>query len=182
MQQQIRSKKVIKRIGELLALGLTPEEIKAELNKDFKLNTSTDTIRRVIKSYSIRRKEIIQQDERINNLVKESVMELIKKVKSNLKVMESTRKLILDRLEKFKKAEADKAMVIYIREINSAVRTLNDCIKTENEVLKRLESDTKETRVSTVQSVQMSLSALKELENLGLIEIKDQYYLEKGGK
>ena len=69
-------------------------------------------------------------------------------------------------------------IITYIREVHNDIRAQNDTIKTMNELLKRLETETKETKISTVQSVQLSLHQLKELEKLGLIVIKKDYYRE----
>lgn len=70
-------------------------------------------------------------------------------------------------------------LLSYIRELKSQIKTQNDSIRTMNEVLKRLESQGKEKKVSTVQAVQLSLSTLKELEKDGLIRICPELYNEE---
>jgi hypothetical protein len=67
-------------------------------------------------------------------------------------------------------------MITYIRELNSQIKTQNDSIRTMSGILQRLESQGKETKVNTVQSVQVALSTLKELEKDGLIRILPDYY------
>ncbi|MHA1676862.1 MAG: hypothetical protein ACTSU6_06760 [Candidatus Njordarchaeales archaeon] len=178
MISEIRNKKVLKRIGELLSIGMNPEDIREAIKQEFKIDASKNTISRVIKTYSVKKREIIHQDERFKELYKEIILDLINRIKDNLKALEGTRAIVQNRLNKYLDEGSDKAMVIYIREINSAIRTQNDTIKTMNEVLKRLETETKETKMSAVKSVQLSLETLKELENLGLIEIKPDYYRE----
>lgn len=224
MISEIRSKRVMKRIAELLAIGMNPEDIKNAVKEEFKIDASKDTIARVIKSYSVRKKEILHQDEKFKELYKEIIFDLINKVKDNLKLLEYSRKIVFSKLreaeglpeqsievtrlerytEEIKNTKdwavvhnkvkdilkvikapnfiANLKLVTYIREVNSSIKTQNDSVKTMNELLKRLEVETKETKVSAIKSVQLSLETLKELEKLGMIEIKKDYYIEIQGK
>ena len=179
MLSELRKPKVLKRIGELLAIGMGPNEIKDAMKEEFKIETSAKVIDKVIKTYAVRREEITTQDKKYSDIYKEILMDLIDKVKGNLKTVEELKDLVQSRLKVYKEAESDKGMLMYIKEINSAVRTFNDSIKTMNELLKRLEVETKETKVSTVKAVQLSMDALKELEKDGMITINRNVYTDK---
>ena len=176
MLSDLRKPQVLKRIGALLAIGMGPNEIKDAVKEEFGIDTSAKVIDKVIKTYAVRREEITTQDQKYSDLYKEILMDLIEKVKGNLKTVDELKELVLSRLKVYKDAEQDKGMLIYIKEINSAVRTFNDSIKTMNELLKRLEVETKETKVSTVKAVQLSMDALKELERDGRITINRDIY------
>ena len=179
MLSDLRKPKVLKRVGELLAIGMEPPQIRDAVKEEFGIDTSTNIISKLIKTYAVRREEITTQDQKYSELYKEILMDLIDKVKDNLKTVEELKGLVLSRLKVYKEAESDKGMLLYIKEINSAVRTFNDSIKTMNELLKRLEVETKETKVSTVKAVQLSMDSLKELEKDGMITINTDFYREK---
>jgi len=73
-------------------------------------------------------------------------------------------------------------LLAYIKELNTQIKVQNDSVRTMNEIMKRLESQTKETKVSTIQSVQMSISNLRELESLGMIKILPEFYKQNNEK
>lgn len=214
MNSELRKPKVIKRVAELKAIGMSDDEISKAINEEFKINASRLTIARLIKTIST---EVIKKDKEFSEVIKKIVLDMVGEVRKNLSMLESSRKLVLDKIEESKGLDQTREvklleqyvidigntkdwvviankikdilkiikapsftdnfrMITYIRELNSQIKTQNDSIRTMNEILKRLESQGKETKVSTVQSVQISLSTLKELEKDGLIRILPEYF------
>jgi hypothetical protein len=176
MLSELRKKKVLRRIGELISVGLTENEIGESVKEEFGINASEDTISRVIKTYSIRKRELMNNDEKFKEIYRETILNLINKVKSNIKLLEDTREIILKRLDEV--GENKGLELAYVKEVYAAIRTQNDSVKTMNEVLKRLEVETKETKISAIQEIQLSIEALKELEKHKLITILPDYYKE----
>jgi len=220
MQSQLRQPKVIKRIAELKVLGLRPEDIRKSILEEFKIDASRVTIARLIKTIST---QVIEKDKETSELIKGIVMEMVSEVKRNLNLLESSREIVLNKIEESKGLDQSREvklleqyvvdigntkdwvivankikdilkiikapsftdnyrMVTYIRELNNQIKTQNDSVRTMNEILKRLENQGKETKVNTVQAVQISLSELKELEKNGLIRILNDYYNDENVK
>ena len=219
MLSELRDPKILRRIAELKALGLSDEQIRNAIQEEFKIEASYKTISNIIKTYSVRTKEIIKQDKKFAEIWKEILLDMVDRVKKSLEDLDNTRNLVLGKLNEAKGLDQTKEVklleihaeeikntkdwgvvynkikkilgilkapsftdnyriITYIREVHNDIRAQNDTIKTMNELLKRLETETKETKISTVQSVQLSLHQLKELEKLGLIVIKKDYYRE----
>jgi hypothetical protein len=213
MLEQIRKKKVLKRIGELHSLGMSLESIRQTIADEFKFRPAKATISSIIKKFQVISKEIFT-DEEIRGAYMELVSEMISKLKENLKHLDITRKIILDKLEQAKGFEQTREvklleqyvfdikntqdwvviankineilklikspsftdnfqLLTYIREVNSGVRAQNDTVKSMSEMLKRLEAQSKETKLTT--TVQVTRDTLKELENAGMIKILKNY-------
>jgi len=214
MINELYEPEVVKKVAEFLALGYSSTEIKEELEKMLKRKIDGLTVRNLVKTLAVKKREIIQTDKEFSELYKSLLTELIGKARENLKILETTRSLVLDTLDEIKEnantksqgvldlkdcveelkntkdwvVVANKAvrimkilekpefksnfsMIAYIREVNSAIRTQNDSIRTFIDILRQLEGEGKETKVSTVQSIYVLANHIKQLEKDGYVKV-----------
>jgi len=177
MISKLRSRRVLKRISELIAIGMDESDIKDAIQEEFKINASVDTIKRLVKSFSIRKTEIMHKDQEFAEIYKSAILELVNKIKENLGLIDETRQILKAKMDLYKETANEEDTLTYIKELLNSIKVQNDTIKTMNGILQRLESETKETTMSAVKAAQFSINELKELENAGMIEIKRDYYL-----
>ena len=80
MISKLRSRRVLKRISELIAIGMDESDIKDAIQEEFKINASVDTIKRLVKSFSIRKTEIMHKDQEFAEIYKSAILELVNKI------------------------------------------------------------------------------------------------------
>jgi len=183
IKNEFREKKVIRKVAELNARGLTPIEIAKVVNEelDLKNKVSHKIVRNIIKSCIIKHKEFLDKDADYAKIYRETLLELINEGRSNIKIVTELRQTIMNRLEAIKKEIPSAQMMIFAREISNLIRTLNDTLRTIDKNLERLESQQKEIKMSAVQNVRLTIQTLKELEDQGYIKINPEKakYLEE---
>jgi len=198
---------------------MSAENISQAISEEFKIDSSKQIILRLMKTIKTTTSEVIHKDKEVSDIIKSVVTSMIEEVRTNLNILDETRKTILSKFEDAKGLDQSKEvklleqyvidikntkdwvvvankinailkiikapsfadnfrLLTYAKEVSSQIRTQNDSIRTMNEVMKRLESQTKETKVSTIQSMQVSLESLKELEKSGFIKILPDYFTE----
>ncbi len=180
--QEYRNPAVLKRIAELKALGYTDAEIADMIHKEFKLKNKPDPkiVKGIVRGYSVKSKEFLKKDKEIAELYRDLIMELINEGRENLNIMRDARKLIQERVgvldTEIKTGEnKNKVFLIYLRELQSSIRTQNDSIRTMKGMLEHLEEQKKEVKVSAMQGAKVTLAALESLEDAGYITINPDY-------
>lgn len=175
--QMWRTKKVLERIMDLRGMGLNSEEIISKLNEE-NLNASKKPItvgilRRVEQTASIKHREFLKTDEEYAMLYKDTILQLVNEGRANIKILNDTRKLILNKLELIKKEIPDIQLMEYAREIGSMLKVQNDNIRTLNGSLERLETQQKEIKINQIQNVRLTLRTLRDLQQQGYIKINE---------
>lgn len=171
-----RTRRFLNKLAYYNALGFPKSQIAIELNKEFNMNMKGSTVSNIIKKEAVYRKQLIQTDEEVRALYKETLPDLIKIGKSNLVILQEMRDSLIERFDDLKQDISETKLFNFIREINNSVKTQNDSIRTLNETLGKLQTETKELKISTVQTVQETAEILKNLEDLGFIKIQPEYY------
>lgn len=138
---KLRQKKVLRRIGELLALGMNPEDIREAIDGEYKIKADTDTIKRVIKMIHIRKREVLHDNEKTKEIYEEMINTMIKEVEKNLKILNSTRDIVLDKLNEAIGSEQSReitALNTYIEEIKNTKdwAVVHDKVKSILKILK----------------------------------------------
>jgi len=175
-KNKLRTRKVVSSIADKLAMGMETTQIAREVSKENAVRVSVDQVKDIIKKQSVRKKEFIQADSEFAVIYKSSILKLIEKANDNLSILEGTREMVLSKLDDLKNTSEDGKLIAYFNQILGAIRAQNDTIRTLNDVLKRLESETQEVEISTIQSINQTLSILKQLEDDGLVTINPEYY------
>ena len=175
-QQIVKTKKMLKRLAELLALGLSESEIANILNKEFNQDLSRDVVKTMIKRQAIFKKQIIATDKEFKQIHKEMLLELLAKAKKNMEILENLRGNLITRFNEIKVDMPDSKLMSFNKEINISIRTFNDTIRSINELLKRMETETTEVTLSQVQEIQETVKILKDLEDAGYIKINEDFY------
>jgi uncharacterized protein YjgD (DUF1641 family) len=157
-------------------MGTPQEEIAKEVSKETKTPVSLKQVQNIIRKQSVRKKEFLQADAEFAQIYKNSIFKLLNKAEDNIDILEKTRDMIVKKIDELNNTSEDGKLIAYFNQILGAIRAQNDTIRTLNEVLKRLESETKEVEVSTIQSINQTLEILKQLEDDGLIKINPGYY------
>ena len=67
-------------------------------------------------------------------------------------------------------------ILMFNKEISISLRTYSDIIKTTAELLKRMETETTDIKLSQVQMVQETVKILPDLEKMGYIKITPDFY------
>ena len=169
--QELRNPPVIQFISELKSMGFDDTEIARQVKEKFNTKVSYKIIARMLKTLTIRSKEIIHTDKEVSDLYKAILKGIINESRKNIKVIQETNQILLTKLR-----ESESEKPFYNKELNMNIRTQNDSIRTMNTLLQRLENQAKEITISTVKSVQMTLDNLKNLEDQGFIQIQPLYY------
>lgn len=177
MFHEFRSKKVLKRIAEMKAMGLSDQGIADALNKELKLKhkATIDIIKSVWNMRSVKHKEFLDADIQYASLYKEMLLALIQEGKFNITNLNDTRKLLIDKLEKIKHEVPSSVLMSFAREIANLIKTQNDSLKTIGKSLVHFESLQKEVKVSQIQNVRVTMKALKSLEDQGIIKINPEF-------
>ena len=182
MFELYREPRVITKMAELKALGLSDSEISNELEKEFGIKPNQTIVKSIIRSYSIRGSEFLDKDKEISDVYKALLFELINECRDNLKIMRNAKKMLEVRMELYNvqtvvegESETNKKLISYIKEIEGSIRTQNDTIRTAKSILDVLSTHKKEISVNQIGSVRSILSQLTELENAGYITINPEY-------
>ena len=176
MKKRLRDEDVLKTIGDYYALGMSPEIIRDKIKEEHNIKTGTVTIRNLIKSISIRRKELIHSDDAMAKIYKYALNKVKDEIYKNIAILNEIRDDIIAKYQKVKKDAPSNKLFQYTREITSMIRTQNDTVRSLNEYLKRLEIETTEVKVNAAKSVQETISKLKELEAQGFVKILQPFY------
>ena len=177
MIQEFRSKEVLKLIIEYRKLGLSDAEIADRINKKLKLRNKLEyrTVASLFKQYSIKAKVFLKTDKAVADLYKETLIEVLKDSRGAKGIIQEALIILNDRLAKIKKEIPDQDLMIYMREIGVAVRTVNDSIRTIDKVMERLENQKKEISIKSTFDPKETMRAMKDLVDQGVIEINPEY-------
>jgi hypothetical protein len=135
MIQELADPKIVKKIAELLAMGYSHQEIRRELEKELNHKLNPITIRNIIKKFSIKKKEIIQTDKKFSEIYKTMLLELIEKAKDNLKILETTRDMVLNKLTGIQKEADTKSQgVNNLKQYLIDLKTIKDWATIANKV------------------------------------------------
>jgi hypothetical protein len=142
----------------------------------YNLNVLADTRELLIKGLNKAKQATKDQDV-------ETMIGLIEQARVTENEREREQKLeAVQKILSLPKFNSEAKLVRYINELGNATRTHNDTIKTLNEVVKRLETQTKETSTVGVADIQSQLDQLREFEKLGMIQILPDFYRENNLK
>jgi len=177
MMTEFNERKVINRIAQLKALGLSDTEIALRINKELKPvhKLSRQTVKSVWSQRSVRHKEFAKSDKRYAEMFKEALVTYINEVNKNISILNETRGIILKKLEQIKTEAPGASLMAYSREIANLIRTQNDSLRTMSKQLEHLESQQKEVKVNQMQNIKLTMKTLKTLEDQGVIEINPDY-------
>ena len=170
------TKEMLRKMSELNSIGYKPSNISNILNKDFNAQMTGKTVQNIIQKQAILKKQVIKTDKEFEQIHKEILMDLLVKSKDNMNVLESARKILLDKFEEFKKDIPTSKLMMFMKEISTAIRTQNDSIRSMSELLKRMETEKNELEFNAVQTIQETVKILKDLEDMGYIQIQPSYY------
>lgn len=172
----MKTKKMLKRVADLVSEGRSNPDISRTLSEEFKQDISPNTVSRMIKRQSIIRKQIVSADKEFKQVYKETLFKILSKANKNLDIIEDMRDILLSKLKELKEDIPESKLIKFAREINVTAKTLNDCIKSLNDILRRMETETSEVKIDQIQAVQDTIKVLKNLEECGYIEIKNGLY------
>lgn len=172
----VKTKKILRKITELYSTGYSFNNIQAIINKEFNAQMTRQTVQNIITKQAIIKKQVIKTDKEFELIHKEILMDLLQKSKANMDVLEGARKILLDKFEEFKNDIPTSKLMLFMKEISTAIRTQNDSIRSMSELLKRMETEKNEMSFNAVQTIQETVKILKDLEDMGYIEIKPDYY------
>jgi hypothetical protein len=182
MFELYRQPKVISKMAELKAMGLSDSEISTELEKEYGISPNQTIVKKIIQSYSIRGSEFLDKDKEISDVYKALLFELISECRDNIKTMRDAKGILKTRMNLYNVAtvvgeeqDTTKKLIFYIKEIESSIRTQNDTIRTAKSILDVLSTHKKEVSVNQIGSVRSILGQLTELENAGYITINPEY-------
>lgn len=177
-----RNRKFFNRLAELFAQGLSNDSMSISLNREFDENLTGKMVKEIIKKEAIMRRQLIKTDEEFADIHKEMLKTLVKKIQSNLDILELTRGILLTKLEEIREDIPEKKLMIFSKEINNTIKTQNDTVKTMSEILKRMETETQSIEINYVKSIQDTVKILNDLEDMGFVEIKPEFYKSELGK
>jgi len=170
------TKKMMKKLSELLAGGASNAEIANALSKEFDQEISGNQVKNIIRRQVIFKKQIIATDKEFKEIHKSMLLSLLDRAKKNMIELETMKDEIMTRFKKLKVDMPHSILVSFNRELSILVRTFNDTIRSINELLKRMETETSEVKLSQIQVVQETLKVLKDLEDSGYVKILPDYY------
>ncbi len=173
---RLRDKDVLQTIGDYYALGMDYPFIADKLNEEYGLKVTPHTIGNIMKSFSIRKKEILHSDKAMAEVYKSALYKIKDEVYKNINILNDIRDYIKGKYEDIKKDAPSNKLFQYTREITNMIKTQNDTLRTMSDYLKRLEIETTEVKLNVAKSVQETISKLKELENQGYIKIDNSFY------
>ena len=176
IKKRIRDKDVLKAIGDYYALGFGQQFVSEKLKEEFNIDITKQYIGTLFKELSIRKKEIVHSDKAMADVYKSVLYKIRDELSINISILNHIRDYIIKKYDEIKGDIPSNKLFQYTREITNMIRTQNDTIKSMNEYLKRLEIETKEIKINTAQSVQATISRLKELEKQGFIKILPSYF------
>lgn len=144
-----------------------------EENSEFKIGEST--VKNVVSEFKTKTTKVLIEDEKLRDMVRDNLHNIIKCANDNLDVLENIRKKVLDKLDVADNSD-ERLLLTYLREISGSVRTQNDTIRTLNVLLESMKDTTKETEVTSVSDISKTVSILKNLEKDGFIQILPAYF------
>ena len=161
---------------------MSESDIRDAIEEEYKIKATTETIKRLIQNFSVKTKEIIYNDDKFAEIYESAIIELVSKIKENLSLIDDTRAILKAKMDVYSETASEGETLVYIKELLNSIKVQNDTIKTMNGILQRLERETKETTISATKTAQFSVESLKELEDLGMITITNDYYLLRDEK
>ena len=175
--QEFRDEKILSRISELRALGLSEQDIADQINEEFKLkNQATQRIiRGVIRGQTIRHKEFVKTDQDYAAVYKKFLMSVLKDADKNAKVLKDIRKHLIDKLEKIKDEAPGVIISNYIRDISNLIKVHNDTLRTISKHLERFEKQQQEVKTNQVVYAKEVINQIKSLKEKGVIQINPDY-------
>lgn len=170
---------VIERIAKLISMGFDIKRIKKSLYQEFSINSTDGTIKNIVRQFSIRGSTFLESEKDIANVFKESILNLLEESKKNVSVLSEFRDKIRDMIKLIEtkqvlEGENSKKFRMYLNELKDLIRTMDHSISTEKGVLELFDKQKKEIKMSAVQSPQMTMDTLLELEKAGMIVINDE--------
>lgn len=185
MSDILGNQKIVRKIAELKALGLSDQNIAESIRDEFGIEMpDIKLIKGIIKSYSVKGTEFIEKDKEIALIYKKLLHDLIDEGRDNLKIMQEAKRILFTKMKIYEEnsalgteaesRKATKELVNYIERIQNTIRTQNDNIKTLKQMLDILSQHRKEV-TSSVVGIQSISQHLSELEKSGYITINPEY-------
>ena len=161
---------------ELYSRGFSNEDIikMVEENSNYKIGATS--VKNIVQEFKTKTTKVLVEDEKMRDLVKENLENIIKCANDNLLILENIRTKVLKKLEAAEEGADDRLLLTYLREISGSVRTQNDSIRTLNALLESMKDTKKETEVTSVADISKTVSILKNLEKDGFIQILPAYF------
>lgn len=177
--ERIRRPEVLRRIAEYSAMGFDNNLISEKIKDEFKFLAKPNSIQSVIKQYSVTGTMFLNSEKEIATLFKESIISLLEESKENVKTLSEIRdelKSIISIVKTNQLLEGSEAKKYkeYINEIKDIIKTLDNSLSTQKGILELVDRQKKEIKMSTVQSTQMTMEVLEELEDAGMIIISPE--------
>lgn len=175
MRSELRKKEILKRMAELYLQGVSYNEIGKIIEQEFGIKKpSADTIKAILIEYQMRKNALLQTDEELKEFYKRSVQEEIEIWKEQLRkinyianeLLDYCRRLALRQMELGEKIDRE-----LIQEMLASMDRILLQIKVATDILQRIESTSKELKISIIEIIDKSKEVLKELERKGYIKI-----------
>lgn len=172
---KLLKRKKLERITELHSMGLNNNQVANRVDEEFKDNTSSGEVNRIVQRQAVVRKQLITTDKEFKEIHKSMLLKFIGKIDQGMDVLEKIRNQLDDKLKELKQDIPESKLMGFSREISNLSRTLNDTARTMELLLKRTETETSEVKFSMIDNIQNTVNILKELEKQGYIIIMPEF-------
>jgi hypothetical protein len=162
MNEELRSPKVLTEIGRCIQAGMSYTELKRHLQKNFSVESTPSTIKKVYEVYLKRRNEVVAGKQEIQEDIRGEIQTTIIDTQ---KVLKNIHEFVMDLMDRCKHKDDRLAL--------DASREILNQLYYQEKVLNKMQAGIQVENLNKIEITQIVVNELESLETNGRIKILD---------